>query len=36
VKPFSIAINGGDCDPPWLFWPKDARGKEVEFDFGRM
>lgn len=32
----SIAINGGDCDPPWLFWPKDAEGEEVEFDFARM
>ena len=32
----SIAINGGDCDPPWLFWPKDAKGEEVEFDFARM
>jgi hypothetical protein len=32
----SIAINGGDCDPPWLFWPMDAKGEDVAFDFARM
>jgi hypothetical protein len=36
IGPLSINIEGSDCDPPWLFWPKDAKGDEVEFDFERM
>lgn len=36
IGPVSITVNGGDCDPPWLFWPKNATGDEVDFDFERM
>jgi hypothetical protein len=36
IGPVSIDIEGSECDPPWLFWPKNARGDEVEFDFERM
>lgn len=35
-RPVSITLAGSDCDPPWLFWPKDAIGEEVQFDFARM
>ena len=36
IGPMSIEISGSDCDPPWLFWPKAAKGKEVEFEFARL
>ena len=36
IGPMSIEISGSDCDPPWLFWPKDAKGREVEFEFARL
>jgi len=36
VGPISIDIDGSECDPPWLFWPKDAKDDEVEFDFERV
>lgn len=32
----SLSVGGGDCDPMWLFWPKEAKGDEVEFDYERM
>lgn len=36
LGPVSISINGTDCDPPWLFWPKDAKGDVVDFIFARV
>ncbi len=35
IGPISISVNGGDCDPPWLFWPKGETGDVVEFIFAR-
>ncbi len=31
----SLTIDDGDCDPFWLFWPKDASGDEVDFHLER-
>ena len=36
LGPLSIDLNGTDCDPPWLFWPADVRGPEVDLIFTRM
>ncbi len=35
IGPISISLSGGDCDPPWLFWPKGETGDVVEFIFAR-
>jgi hypothetical protein len=33
--PISITVGDGECDPAWLFWPKDAKGDQVGFVFER-
>ncbi len=30
-----LTVADGECDPVWLFWPKNAAGDEVDFVFER-